>query len=180
MEAADVIMGVILTFFMYLGFKSGFVKKIISIICLGIALILAIKFSTDVAELIFEPIGATGRLGFILAFATILIVIMLSQSLLYRLLFKKHIESTWNHLGGVFIGLIEGGLTLSIALIVLSIYLHVPSEETRVNSMFYKPIKNFAPMVFDQINTFLPESEDFYQQMLKSTSGTGNSGGKEK
>ena len=76
----------------------------------------------------------------------------------------------WNKILGLFVGVVEGGLFISIGLILLSVFLLLPSEETKANSKLYKPLKNFSPMVFDQVNTLLPESEDFYQQILKFAS----------
>lgn len=168
MTLIDIVLGLIMALFLYIGFKNGFVKKIIGIICLVLALILATKFSAYVAELLFGPMGISGRIGFALAFLTIVIGITLTQSLLYKLLIKDLVEGVWNRIGGIFIGFIEGALTISIALILMSIYLKLPSDETKANSTFYKPLKNFAPMAFDQLNTFLPESEDFYQQLFNA------------
>ncbi|MDD8019073.1 MAG: CvpA family protein, partial [Bacteroidota bacterium] len=124
--------------------------------------------SSDISEIVYEPIGVTGRMGFILAFLTIVLGITLMQSFIYKALFNNGVQGIWNHLGGIFIGAIEGGLTISVVLIIMSIYMKIPSDETKATSVLYKPLKNFAPIVFDQINTFLPESEDFYQQMFKS------------
>jgi len=170
MELIDIVLGMVLVVFMFSGYRAGFIKKIIGIACLILALILATKFSADVNELLFESLGISGRTGFILSFIVIVVSITLAQSVLYRLLVKDMVDALWNKILGLLFGVIEGGLVTSIALIVLSIYLHLPSEETKANSELYKPLKNFSPMVFDQVNTFLPESEDFYQQILKFAS----------
>ena len=161
MTLIDIILGCIMGLFMFMGFKNGFVKKVISVACLGLALIIATKFAGDISSVLPEPLGISGRAGFFLAFIIIIVGITLSQSLVYKFLIKDLVEGVWNRIGGIFIGIIEGGLTLSIALILMSIYLHIPSEQTRATSTLYKPIKNFAPVVFDGINTFMPESEDF-------------------
>ncbi len=170
MTLIDIVIGMLLFFFMFSGYRAGFVKKIIGIICLVLALVLATKFSADVNELLFEAMGITGRTGFMLSFLVIVVSITLLQSILYRILIKDMVDAMWNKVLGLFVGVIEGGLFISIGLIVLSVYLHLPGEETKANSELYKPLKNFSPMVFDQVNTFLPESEDFYQQILKFAS----------
>jgi len=170
MTFIDIVIGMILLLFMVTGYKSGFMKKLIGITCLLIALIMATKFSTDVNQLLFSELGLPGNTGFIISFVVIVLAITLTQSLIYKLLFKDLFDSMWNKILGVFMGLLEGTMTISITLIVLSIYLNLPSTETKSSSQLYKPIKNFAPMVFDQINTFLPESEDFYYQMLNMVS----------
>lgn len=170
MELMDVVLGLVLLVFAISGYKSGFVKKIIGILCLVLALILGTKFSAEVSQLLFEPIGISGKAGFALSFIIIVLGITFTQSLIYKLIIKDIVKGLWNNIFGVFVGLVEGGLVLSIALIVFSIYLNVPSDETRASSTLYKPLKNFAPMVFDHINTFLPESQDFYEQVMNYAS----------
>ncbi|MEW5800430.1 MAG: CvpA family protein [Bacteroidota bacterium] len=162
----DIVLVLVFLLFLISGYKSGFVKKIIGIICLVLALVLGTKFSADLSQLIFEPIGISGRLGFALSFVGIVLGVTFAQSVIYRLLIKEMVEGMWNKILGVVVGIFEGGLAISITLIVLSIYLNLPSDETKGSSTFYKPLKNFAPMVFDQINTFLPESQDFYEQIM--------------
>lgn len=166
MSFFDIVLALVFLLFLISGYKSGFVKKIIGIACLILALILGTKFSADLSQLIFEPIGISGRFGFALSFIVIVLGVTFAQSVVYRLLIKEMVEGMWNKVLGVVVGILEGGLAISITLIVLSIYLNVPSEETRGASTLYKPLKNFAPMVFDSINTLLPESQDFYEQVL--------------
>ena len=170
MEFIDIVLGMILMLFMVSGYKSGFVKKVIGIGCLIAALIVATKFSADVNQLLFADLGISGSTGFILSFIVIVLVITFTQSLIYKIMFKEAFDALWNRILGLFMGLLEGALALSILLIVLSIYFNLPSTETKLNSQLYKPVKNFAPMVFDQVNTFLPESEDFYFQILNMAS----------
>jgi len=166
MSIFDLVIILIMLLFVISGFNSGFIKKIIGIACLVIALLVGIKFSSDLSEMLFEPIGFSGRIGFVSAFIIIVVGITLTQSLVYNLLIKKMVDKMWNKVLGAVMGVFEGGLTISIALILMSIYLNIPAEETKGNSQLYKPFKNFAPMVFDQVNTLLPESEDFYMQMM--------------
>lgn len=166
MSIIDIALGLVLAVFLISGYKSGFVKKIIGIVCLVLALVLGTKFSSDVSQLLLEPIGISGRIGFALSFIIIVLGVTFTQSLVYKLLIKDMVDALWNKILGVVVGLFEGALAISITLIVLSIYVNVPADETKASSSLYKPLKNFAPMVFDGINTFLPESEDFYEQIV--------------
>lgn len=170
MATLDMVLGGILLLFVYSGLKSGFVKKIIGIVCFAVALVFATKFSADVSEMLIQPIGLEGRLGFIVAFIVIALGIILTQQIIYRVLIKDAVSNIWNTLGGALLSLIEGALFISVSLIILSIYLKFPSEDLKKDSVLYKPIKNFAPLVYDSINTLLPESEDFYQQLYEQAS----------
>lgn len=168
MALIDIIIGLILLVFLYSGFRSGFVKKLIGFACLILALILGTKFAADVNELVFADMGLSARTGFFVSFLTIVVVVTLTQSILYKIFLEDIVDSLWNNVFGMIVGIFEGTLAVSIALIVLSIYLDMPSAETKAESQLYKPVKNFSPMVFDQINTLLPESEDFYEQIVNT------------
>lgn len=170
MTTIDIILGSIILFFMYSGFKAGFIKKIVSLVVLGIALILATKFSADLSEMLFQQMGLSGRIGFIASFILIIILTMVIQAILYKMFFDDFDKNIWNKICGIFLGIVEGGIIVSIALIFLSIYLRLPSDEIKSGSTLYKPLKNFAPIVYDTMNTFLPESEDFYQEIFKQVS----------
>lgn len=168
MAFIDVVIGMVLILFMVSGYRSGFMKKIIGITCLIASLVIATKFSADVHLMVFADMGLSNSTGFFISFILIVLAITFVQSLIYKLVFKEMFEAMWNSLLGLAVGLFEGALAISITLIVLSIYLDLPSTETKIKSELYKPVKNFAPMVFDQVNTFLPESEDFYYQIVNS------------
>lgn len=168
MAIIDIIIGAVLLIFLYSGFRSGFMKKLIGFACLVLALILGTKFAADVNELIFAEMGLAGRTGFFISFLMIVVAVTLTQSILYKIFLEDLVDSLWNNIFGMLVGLVEGALAVSIALIVLSMYLNMPSAETKAESQLYKPMKNFAPMVFDQVNTLLPESEDFYQQIVNA------------
>ena len=166
MALIDIVIGMVLVLFLISGYRNGFVKKVIGIICLIIALVLATKYSADINALLFADIGISGQTGFFLSFIVIVLAITFAQSIIYKTLIKDMVDATWNKILGLFVGLFEGAIAVSITLIVLSIYLNLPGAETKSSSELYKPLKNFAPMVFDEVNSFFPESEDFYQAIL--------------
>jgi uncharacterized membrane protein required for colicin V production len=168
MALIDIIIGCIILIFMYSGFKSGFVKKLVGFVCLVLALIVATKYAADLNELVFSEFGLSGSTGFFVSFFLIVLAITLTQSILYRIFVQDLVDSLWNNIFGMLVGIVEGALVVSLALIVMTVYLGLPSQETKAESQVYKPLKNFAPMVFDQINTLLPESEDFYQQIMNA------------
>jgi len=163
----DIVLALILVAFAVSGYRNGLIKKLIGMVCLVLALIVGTKFSADVADMVLVPVGITGRSGFIIAFLLIVLAITFTQSVIYSVFIKNAVDAAWNKVLGALLAVVEGALVTSIALILMSIYLNLPSDETKGASQLYKPIKNFAPLVFDQVNTFLPESEDFFQSMMK-------------
>ncbi len=168
MSTFDIIILVILAIFMLAGWRSGFLKKLIALVCLALSLILATKYAAALGDEVFIPMGVSGGLATTLGFVTIVGGIMLIQAVVYRVAIKKLSEGLWNKIAGVIMGLVEGGIILSMVIIFLSIYVHFPSQETRSNSALYLPLKNLAPQIFDSINTYLPESQDFYEEIISA------------
>ena len=174
MGSFDIILIVVLSIFMLAGWRKGLLRKLIALICLALSLIIATKFASTVSDEISGPLGLSAGAGTTVSFILIVCLIMLSQAIFYKLVIKKLGEGLWNKIGGLLMGLLEGGLLISITVIFLSIYFHYPSEETRSESLLYKPLKNFAPRLFDSINTFFPESDDFYQEIMNSVKKKAN------
>src|SRR5450759_1045091 len=174
MGSFDIILVLVLSIFMFAGWRKGLLRKLIALICLALSLVVATKFASTVSGEIYEPLGLSSGTGTTVSFILIVFVIMISQAIFYRLVIKKLGEGEWNKIGGLLMGLLEGGLLVSVTVIFLSIYFHYPSDETRSESFLYKPLKNFAPRLFDSINTFFPESEDFYQEIMTSVKKKAN------
>lgn len=168
MGSFDIFLIIVLGVFMFAGWRSGLLKKLIALICLGVSLILATKYASTLGEEVFKPMGLSPGVSTTVAFLAVVCAIMLVQAIFYRVAIKKMAEGVWNKVGGLLMGLLEGGIMVSVIVIFLGIYFHYPSEETRSESVLYKPVKNFAPRVFDSINTFFPESEDFYQEIINA------------
>jgi len=168
MTTFDSILIVVLGLFMFAGWRSGFLKKSIALVCLAVSLILATKYASSFGEMVLVPSGISPGASTTLSFIIIVLGIMIAQAIIYKIAIKKLAEGTWNRIGGLLMGLLEGGIFLSLILIFSSIYLRFPSAETRSDSSLYKPVKNFAPRIFDSVNTFFPESEDFYQEIIRT------------
>lgn len=174
MDSFDIILVLVLAIFMLAGWRKGLLRKLIALICLALSLVVATKFASTIGDEIAGPLGLSSGAGTTVSFILIVCAIMISQAIFYRLVIKKLGEGLWNKIGGLLMGLLEGGLLVSVTVIFLSIYFHYPSDETRSESLLYKPLKNFAPRLFDSINTFFPESEDFYQEIMNSVKKKAN------
>ena len=174
MNTFDTILVVILGLFMFAGWRSGFLKKMIALACLALSLILATKYASSFGEMVLVPMGISAGESTTFSFLIIVVGIMVAQAIIYKIAIKKLADGTWNRIGGLIMGLVEGGIFLSLIVIFFSIYFHFPAAETRSDSLLYKPVKNFAPRIFDSVNTFFPESEDFYQEIMNSARKSSN------
>ena len=100
--------------------------------------------------------------------------IMIAQAIMYKIAIKKHADGTWNRVGGLIVGLVEGGIFLSLIVIFFSIYFHFPSAETRRILFCTGRSKILPPASSTALTPFCPESEDFYQEIMNSVKKSSN------
>lgn len=169
MEKFDVAILLALAVFGYFGWRSGLFKKVFALVFLVIAIFIGAMYATAVSSALLSSFKLSEPISAGAAFLIIVIVIMMIQSLLYSMLIKRMVDGIWNHIGGMLVGVFEGALFVSVALIFLNISLQVPSQQVRDDSILYKPLKNLAPQVFDKAMTMIPDSRDFYEEILSNT-----------
>jgi membrane protein required for colicin V production len=166
MNVIDIVILVALVVFIFNGWLKGFLKKIISLGSLFLGIIIATRYASTLGYEVLEPMGIAPGISVVISYMAILGGIILVQAVVYRIFVKEAAEGLWNKICGAVFGFVEGGLAVSIVLIFLSLYFHVPSDRTRSESLTYKNVKNFAPLVYDSIVTLIPETEDFYQSVF--------------
>jgi uncharacterized membrane protein required for colicin V production len=169
MENFDVGILLALAVFGFFGWRSGLLKKLMALLFLIIAIFVGAMYATTVSHAILSSFKLPESISAGAAFLIIVLGIMMIQSLIYGLVIKRMVDGIWNHIGGMFVGVFEGALFVSVMLIFLSISLQVPSQQVRDDSILYKPLRNFAPKLFDSAMTMIPDSHDFYEEILSST-----------
>jgi uncharacterized membrane protein required for colicin V production len=179
-SALDITLLIACGLFAVTGWRKGFAKKVISLLALIVSLALAAKFGASLSDAAYVPLGLRPGVAIVFAYITIIGAIMLAQAVFYSLLVRDIVEGLWNHIAGMVLGVAEGALALSVALIFLSIYFGIPSEETKATSTLYIPMKNFAPRVYDTAYNLFPEVEDFYQQLYNAFAEPGKTGANKK
>ncbi|MDE3057253.1 MAG: CvpA family protein [Bacteroidota bacterium] len=167
MSSIDIILLIVLGVFAFSGWRKGFLRKVISLAALVLAIFLATKYGAFAGRTMLKPFGLSGGAATVAGYLLIIAVVMLIQAILYRMFVKKLAEGVWNKIAGAALGVLEAALLLSVLFIFLGTYLRYPSEETRQHSLFYAPIKGFAPLVMDSFTTFVPEAEDMYHDALQ-------------
>ncbi|HLP14726.1 MAG TPA: CvpA family protein [Bacteroidota bacterium] len=168
LSALDITILIVAALFAVAGWQKGFMKKFISLAALITAFAIAASFGLAFAESVFVPLGLRPGVAIFFAYFTIIGGIMFAQAVMYSLFVRDIVEGALNHLGGMLMGIAEAALSMSVALIILSAYVGIPSEETKATSQLYLPVKNLAPHVYDTAFTYFPEMEDFYQRLYKA------------
>ncbi len=156
MEIFDFVVGIILIFFLFKGFKNGFIIELASTVAIIVGIILAVTFSGVVAHWLSAYI--TSKYISIIAFFIVLILAIIGVKLLATIIDKiiKAIAlSGLNRFAGAIFGTLKAGFILSIILMILNMFSFSQNwftPEMKEKSYLYNPIENLAPKTLDILN----------------------------
>jgi len=154
MNYIDLILAIPLLWAVYRGFTKGFVLQLATLAALLLGIFGGIRFSGYTADILvsrfdMDP-GKTDILAFAITFIVIVVVVHLVARLLDKLIGAIALGFV-NRIFGVLFALLKIAFILSILLVIVNSIdsrVHFLPQEEVNNSLLYKPIAGFAPMIF--------------------------------
>ena len=141
----DIVLGALLAYGVFKGFKNGLIVELASLLSLYIGIYVAVKFSSVVGNALGDTLS-TSKTGKVIAFVLTFLAVVVGIHYLAKALSKiaSIVFLGWlNKMGGVVFGLLK---TVLIVGIVLSLFQKVNyknalvSIETQDKSLFFHPI----------------------------------------
>ncbi len=167
MNGLDIVLLVILAVFILLGFRKGLLKEIVGFIGLVVAFWTAMRFTKAAAGL-FPKISIPAReaLTFLVILVGVFLLFHLAGFLLRKLIKASHL-AILDRLGGVALGLLKGGLLLSICLLVLTLApLPKPWAEKMEGSLAAQGVRQVAPMAYEATKVIGPGLRSLYERFI--------------
>ncbi|HRI46728.1 MAG TPA: CvpA family protein [Ignavibacteriaceae bacterium] len=166
MNYIDIILFIVLTVAFVLGFKDGFVRKLIGTVGFFLALFLSISFSTWLGKIIFSVTGIEQYLSEILAGFTIFITILVLAAFLKRVIhpFDK-VNNLINRIVGGLTGTIQMLIFLSAALYLLNIF-DFPDEKVKEDSFLYSPVYKILPFAINSLQAITPDAKESIKEYI--------------
>lgn len=166
MNYIDILIVVAVAIGFLLGFKDGFVRKLVGIIGFVAAVIIAILFSSFVGRLIESTLGIEFYLAEIMAALLLFIAIMIVTTILKRVIhpFDK-VNNLINQLVGGFVGILQLLFFMSAIFLLLNIF-DFPDKKTQSSSVFYKYTYGFIPTSIDFLKDYTPSTEDVIKDYI--------------
>lgn len=166
MNIIDIILGVILLWSLYNGFKKGIVSQAGALLGLLLGVWGAIKFSGFTKELLIRKFEITSQYTSLMAFALTFIAIVIGVNLLAKVL-SKTLEALalggFDKILGAVFGLLKTAFVLSVVLFILNSvdtrFKFLPKQEVQ-ESKLYTPVSAIAPMLF----SFFKDELEYYKQ----------------
>lgn len=169
MNILDIIILLPIAYFGWRGFMNGFIKEILSIAGIIIAVFLTFEYMGDVSRM-FRPIFSSGNQATIAAGIFIFVLtVALAQLIAYAAgKFMELININFiNKLVGLIFGALKSGIIVSAFLLLLAGF-NLPGETSRSESVSYPYVIYLAPVVFDVVSSVYPGAENFIDTIEKT------------
>ncbi len=158
MNTIDLVFAILLLWAAYRGYTKGFIVQLATLAALLLGILGAVMFSDFTSGIIIKKFDVSGQYLPIISFAVTFIAIVIGVHLLAKMI-NKLIDAIAlgivNRLLGVLFSVLKIAFVVSIILVLVnkidSKYNFIP-DETKDNSLLYKPLSNFAPMIFPYLN----------------------------
>jgi uncharacterized membrane protein required for colicin V production len=159
MSILDIIIIVVLLIGFILGYKDGFVRKIVGLIGFGAAIFLAVYFSDDLGRVLESVFGIEIYLASIFAGLLIFWCVILIFAVLKRIVhpFDK-VNNVANRLVGGAVGLIQIAFILSGVFFLLKIF-SIPGKDGADSSFLYERVYNIIPDTVSYIGNYFTSLE---------------------
>ncbi len=163
MGVLDVIILAPLAYFGFRGFMNGFVKEILNIVGIILAVFITFRYMDALVVLIkplFDEKSAAIPFisGIILFIGTLLLVALAAHYI------KKTLEAaklgTANRLLGMSFGILKSGILVSSVLLLLAGF-NFPSDESRQQSFFYTYVIHLGPLAYDALALLAPGTDSY-------------------
>lgn len=173
MNPLDLIIIAIVLVGFVLGYKDGFVRKLIGLIGFALAVVSAIVLKDDTGKMIENLFGIEYYLAEIMGGIFIFFAIILIFTLLKRII---HPFDKVNNLINQLIGGIVGGIQLlyflSAVFIILNIF-DIPSKNVKSTSALYNYTYKIIPVTIEYINNYTPATKQIIKDYIKDKDTTG-------
>lgn len=162
----DIVIIVFLLAGFILGYKDGFIRKLIGLIGLAAAIFLAIILAAPFGRIIESALEIEFYLSEMIGGAVIFLITMIIISILKRVVhpFDK-VNNVLNQILGGAVGLIQVLFFLSAVFIIIKIF-DLPGEKVEKSSFIYTPVYRVIPTTIDYLQDYTPDSRKLIQDYI--------------
>jgi len=173
----DLAIIIILSFFIYRGYRSGFITAFSQTFGAVIGLVLAVRYMSDLAVPIYGAVNMAPTFIMIFSFVLIFTVVVLS----FNYLTKKFLKAvkfsvalgSMDRVAGVAFGLAKGSIFVGLICALLSMATFSPSIRAEIEqSMLFDPMRNVLPLAYSTAKLFYQTRyKPMFRELEESLSG---------
>ncbi len=166
MNTVDIIIFITLVVGFILGFKDGFVRKLIGILGLIVAVLVTALFSSKLGLIIENIFGIELYLAEIIAGLILFLGTVVVFAILKRVVhpFDK-VNNLINQIVGGVVGVIQLLFFLSAVLLLLNIF-DFPNKKVQDSSLLYHSTHDVIPFTIDYLKDYTPSTEEIIKNYI--------------
>jgi membrane protein required for colicin V production len=166
MNLLDIMILAIVAIGFILGFKDGFVRKIIGVVGFIIATFLAIKLAAFIGKVIESALNIEFYLSEIIGGIAIFLFVIVIFSIIKRVIhpFDK-INNIINQIVGGIVGILQILIFLSALFLLLNVF-NQPGIKVTSKSFFYEKITGIIPSVISSVRVYTPETKKMIKDYI--------------
>ena len=166
MNLLDIIILVVIAIGFILGFKDGFVRKIIGLVGFIVASILSIKLAAFSGKIIESVLGIEFYLSEIIGGLAIFILVIVIFSIIKRIIhpFDK-VNNIINQIVGGIVGILQILFFLSALFLLLNVF-NLPGTKITSKSFFHEKILGIIPSVISSVRVYTPGTKKMIKDYI--------------
>lgn len=149
-----------------LGFKDGFIRKLVGLAGFILAVVAAVFFAGKLGKLIESLFGIEYYLaeiiGGLVLFFSILAIFMFLKRVIHP--FDK-VNNLLNQIVGGIVGSIQILYFLSAIFIIVNVF-DLPNKQTRDQSLFYKLSYQVIPLTIEYLSNYTPQPRKLIEEYI--------------
>jgi len=150
----------------FMGYRGGPARKLFNLLMLLLSVVVAAKLMEPIGLYLAETGIMSEVASYVAAFALVLVAIMVPAILLYRRFGKSGMGRPTMNAIGIVLGVIEGAFITSFVLFSLRVF-DFPDQETRDESLLYRPLANFMPKTLEMLQSYFPGASSFREELSR-------------
>lgn len=149
-----------------LGYKDGFVRKLIGFLGFCVAVLMSIRFSDIGASVMTSVFGADTELAEIIGGIVIFLIVILLTAVLKRIVHPfDRVNGLINQVLGGITGAVQIIFFLSALLYLLSIF-NFPTKEKAEGSFIYNRVYSVIPTAVELIKDYTPDTKVIIKEYI--------------
>lgn len=172
MNLLDIIIILIALIGFILGYKDGFIRKVIGLIGFGLGIFFSVKLAGELGKILEKIFGIEFYLSEIIAGIIIFLFIIFLSSVIKRIVhpFDK-VNNLINQIIGGAVGVIQILYFVSALLFLMNIF-NAPSKRIKGSSLLYNTIYNIIPSTVNYLNNYTPKTKEIIKDYINEKDTT--------
>ncbi|GAB4297163.1 MAG: hypothetical protein Kow0098_21100 [Ignavibacteriaceae bacterium] len=156
-----------------LGFKDGFVRKLIGIIGFVAAVFFSFKFASELGQFIESNLNIEFYLAELIAGMLIFLLVIFLFAVIKRVVHPfDRVNNLINRIVGGVVGVIQILFFISAVFLILKVF-DIPDKNTSRQSLLYEKTYQIIPLTIEYLSDYTPDTKKIIREYIEEQDSAG-------